>query len=195
MGTHNLSFRETYRLLTAHPWRLLHPPALSLPRQPLCSGTRLVPSKTTAPRLTLLSRFTPHVSRFPRAKRERRWRTFSTSCYRGNIHFTVACSGIAWKILPPKFVVPWNTYCGYVELFCMMTFMSPDWRDFTPAAWLRNPHFMTVFPGYWPRRGLLAGVPTESETLHHRASHPVTRLLPLAANPHSMPDRGTRART
>ena len=26
------------------PWRLLHPPALSLPRQPLRSGTRLVPS-------------------------------------------------------------------------------------------------------------------------------------------------------
>ena len=29
----------------AQPWRLLHPPALSLPRQPLRPGTHLVPSK------------------------------------------------------------------------------------------------------------------------------------------------------
>src|SRR6267143_1633736 len=29
----------------AQPWRLLHPPALSLPLQPLRPGTRLVPSK------------------------------------------------------------------------------------------------------------------------------------------------------
>ncbi len=28
----------------AQPWRLLHPPALSLPRQPLRPGTRLLPS-------------------------------------------------------------------------------------------------------------------------------------------------------
>ena len=32
----------------AQPWRLLHPPALSLPRQPLRPGTRLVPSKAAA---------------------------------------------------------------------------------------------------------------------------------------------------
>jgi len=32
----------------AQPWRLPHPPALSLPRQPLCPGTRLVPSKAAA---------------------------------------------------------------------------------------------------------------------------------------------------
>jgi len=28
----------------AHPWQLLHPPTLSLPRQPLCPGTSLAPS-------------------------------------------------------------------------------------------------------------------------------------------------------
>jgi len=44
----------------------------------------------------------------------------------------------------------------------MMTSLSRDRRDFTSAALLRNPHVMTVFPGRWPRRALLAGVPTES---------------------------------
>jgi len=42
--------------------------------------TRLVPSKAAAPRLTLVSHFTPHVSRFLGAKRERRWQPFSASC-------------------------------------------------------------------------------------------------------------------
>ena len=51
---------------------------------------------------------------------------------------------------------------------------SPDRRDFTPAAWLRNPHFMTVFPGYWPRRALLVGVPTESRLF---TTEPHTQLL------------------
>jgi len=32
----------------AQPWRLLHPPALSLPRQTLCPGTRLFPYKAAA---------------------------------------------------------------------------------------------------------------------------------------------------
>ena len=32
----------------AQPWRLLHPPALSLPRQPLRPRTRLIPSKAAA---------------------------------------------------------------------------------------------------------------------------------------------------
>jgi hypothetical protein len=32
----------------AQPWRLFHPPALSLPRQPLRPRTRLVPSKAAA---------------------------------------------------------------------------------------------------------------------------------------------------
>ena len=34
-------------------------------------------------------------------------------------------------------------------------------RGFVPAPWLRNPHAMTLFPRYWPRVGLLRGVPTE----------------------------------
>jgi hypothetical protein len=60
----------------AQPWQLLHPPALSLPRQALRPGTHLVPSKAATPRLTLVSRFTPHVSRFLEAMRERCWQTF-----------------------------------------------------------------------------------------------------------------------
>jgi len=32
----------------SQPWRPLHPPALSLPRQPLQPGTRFVPSKAAA---------------------------------------------------------------------------------------------------------------------------------------------------
>jgi hypothetical protein len=32
----------------AQPWRLFHPPALSLPRQTLRPGTRLVPGKAAA---------------------------------------------------------------------------------------------------------------------------------------------------
>ena len=35
-------------VLTRPTRRLLHPPALSLPRQPLCPGTRLIPSKAAA---------------------------------------------------------------------------------------------------------------------------------------------------
>ncbi len=56
----------------------------------------------------------------------------------------------------------------------MMTSMSSDSREFTPASWLRSPHFMTVFPGYWPRRALLAGVPTESRLF---TTEPHTQLL------------------
>ncbi len=48
----------------AQPWLLFHPPALSLPRQTLRPGTRLVPIKAANSRLPLVSRFTPHVSRF-----------------------------------------------------------------------------------------------------------------------------------
>ena len=44
----------------------------------------------------------------------------------------------------------------------MMTSLSRARRDFTPAALFRNPHVLTVLPGHWPRRALLAGVPTES---------------------------------
>ena len=49
-------------LLTRQPRRLLHPSALSLPRQPLHPGTRLVPGKAAAPQLTLVSRLTFHAS-------------------------------------------------------------------------------------------------------------------------------------
>jgi hypothetical protein len=52
--------------------------------------------------------------------------------------------------------------------------MAPDRRDFTPDAWLRNPHFMTIVPGYWPRRALLAGIPTESRLF---TTEPHTQLL------------------
>jgi len=44
-------------LLTRPPRRLFHPPALSLPRQTLRPGTRRIPRKAAAPRLTLVSRF------------------------------------------------------------------------------------------------------------------------------------------
>jgi predicted alpha/beta-fold hydrolase len=56
----------------------------------------------------------------------------------------------------------------------MMVSMAPVLRNFTPAALLRNPHVMTVLPGRWPRRALLAGVPTESR-LFTTESH--TQLL------------------
>ncbi len=55
-----------------------------------------------------------------------------------------------------------------------MTSMSPDRRDFTPASWIRNPHVMTVLPGYWPRRTLLAGVPSEPRFF---TTEPHTQLL------------------
>ncbi|THJ25102.1 MAG: alpha/beta fold hydrolase [Nitrospira sp. CG24E] len=55
-----------------------------------------------------------------------------------------------------------------------MSSMSRDGREFTPAIWLRNPHFMTVFPGYWPRPALLAGIPTESRLF---TTEPQTQLL------------------
>jgi hypothetical protein len=58
--------------------------------------------------------------------------------------------------------------------FCMMTSMSRDRQDFTPVTLLRNPHVMTVLPGRWPRRALLAGVPTESRLF---TTEPHTQLL------------------
>jgi len=56
----------------------------------------------------------------------------------------------------------------------MIAAMSPNGRDFTPAALLRNPHLMTILPGYWPRWGLLAGVPTKSRLF---TTEPHTQLL------------------
>ena len=52
-----------------------------LTRPPRRAKTHRSAGKAAAPWLTLVSRFTPHVSRLLRAKRERRWRTFSASCY------------------------------------------------------------------------------------------------------------------
>ncbi|MEY4704754.1 MAG: hypothetical protein RL042_950 [Nitrospirota bacterium] len=59
----------------------------------------------------------------------------------------------------------------------------PDWREFAPAALLRNPHLMTIVPGYWPRRTLLAGIPTESRLF---TTAPHTQLLGFC---HWQPDR------
>ena len=52
--------------------------------------------------------------------------------------------------------------------------LSPNWREFTPALWLRHPDFMTVLPLCWPRRGLLTGVPNESRLF---TTEPHTQLL------------------
>jgi predicted alpha/beta-fold hydrolase len=35
-------------------------------------------------------------------------------------------------------------------------------QDFIPHPLLTNPHTMTLFPRYWPRPGLLSGIPSES---------------------------------
>ena len=56
----------------------------------------------------------------------------------------------------------------------MMTAMAPGWREFTPATLLRNQHLMTIVPGYWPRRALLAGIPAESRLF---TTDPKTQLL------------------
>jgi hypothetical protein len=65
----------------------------------------------------------------------------------------------------------------------MMTSMALDSREFTPATLLRNPHLMTMIPSYWPRRALLAGVPTESRLF---TTDPQTQLLGFC---HWQPDR------
>ncbi|MEO8340979.1 MAG: alpha/beta fold hydrolase [Nitrospirota bacterium] len=52
--------------------------------------------------------------------------------------------------------------------------MIPNGREYAPAALFRNPHLMTIVPGYWPRRGLLVGVPTESRLF---TTEPHTQLL------------------
>jgi uncharacterized protein len=64
-----------------------------------------------------------------------------------------------------------------------MTSMAPDPRQFTPAPLLRNPHLMTIAPSYWPRRALLAGIPTESRLF---TTEPPTQLL---GHCHWQPDR------
>src|SRR5713101_3840505 len=51
------------RLLTRPTPAVFHPPTLSLPIQTLRPRTRLIPCKTATPQLTIVSRFTFHVSR------------------------------------------------------------------------------------------------------------------------------------
>jgi hypothetical protein len=46
--THPCRILKKATFSPAQPWRLLHPPALSLPRQPLSPGPRLVPGKAAA---------------------------------------------------------------------------------------------------------------------------------------------------
>lgn len=65
----------------------------------------------------------------------------------------------------------------------MMTSMAPDWRTFTSPTLLYNQHLMTIVPGYWPRRALLAGIPTESRLF---TTDPQTQLLAFC---HWQPDR------
>jgi hypothetical protein len=45
IGEHRAGCSKRPDFSPAQPWRLLHPPALSLPRQPLSPGTRLAPGK------------------------------------------------------------------------------------------------------------------------------------------------------
>ena len=103
-------------------------------------------------------------------------------------------SGDAWeKHSHPNLSRPGDSYCRAMDLFFMMTPMSPDWRDFTPAALLRNPHLMTLLPSYWPRRALLAGIPIESRLF---TTEPHTQLLGFChwqPNRTACSDRGTRA--
>jgi predicted alpha/beta-fold hydrolase len=56
----------------------------------------------------------------------------------------------------------------------MIATMEPDWRTFIPAALLHNSYLMTVLPGYWSRRALLAGIPTESRLF---TTEPHTQIL------------------
>ena len=48
MGEHHAGCSKRPDFSPAQLWGLLHPPALSLPRQPLRPGTRLVPCKAAA---------------------------------------------------------------------------------------------------------------------------------------------------
>ena len=52
--------------------------------------------------------------------------------------------------------------------------MSQNGREYRPTALLRNPHLMTILPGYWPRQGVLDGIPVESRLF---TTEPHTQLL------------------
>jgi len=68
----------------------------------------------------------------------------------------------------------WKPILQSHRFFCMMTAMSLNERDYTPAALFRSPHLMTIVPRFWPRGELLAGVPTESRLF---TTEPHTQLL------------------
>ncbi len=52
--------------------------------------------------------------------------------------------------------------------------MIPNFFDFTPTVFLRNPHLMTLAASFWPRHEYLAGVPTEARLF---TTVPRTQLL------------------
>jgi uncharacterized protein len=52
--------------------------------------------------------------------------------------------------------------------------MNSPLESFQPALTLWNPHLMTVVPRYWPRNGLLQGIPQESRLF---TTEPSTQLL------------------
>lgn len=56
----------------------------------------------------------------------------------------------------------------------MMGTMTSDVPNFEPALLLRNPHLMTVIPGFWPRGQLLAALPVEPRFFN---TAPDTQLL------------------
>jgi len=59
------------RLLTRPTRRILHPPALSLPRQPLRPGTRLIPGKAGVPIALRGGWDDPNCARLTRGVRDR----------------------------------------------------------------------------------------------------------------------------
>ena len=80
-GARTASWRLKWaRLFLRLTLAVFHPPALTLPRQTLRPRTRLIPCKAATPQLTIVSRFTPHVSRFLGAMREQSRSSFSASC-------------------------------------------------------------------------------------------------------------------
>ena len=68
---------------------------------------------------------------------------------------------------------PGDSCCRAISVLLLLS-MSANGRAFTPATWFRNPHLMTIGPGFWPRGEVLAGVPTESRLF---TTEPRTQLL------------------
>ena len=59
--------------------------------------------------------------------------------------------------------------------------------EFHPPSWLKNPHTMTLVPRYWPRKGLLHGMPGETRLF---STTPDTQLLGIC---HWQPSRQGQA--